>query len=263
MEESSAGRKELGQEEERASHALRRKAELLSVVFSLPKPDIAVASVENMPETFELPEEMMRVFKEIMIQEDTNEIEYTAAGDTKRGQLFFTQIRAGSKESSRLDAKNILLTYIGRRRIRIHSHPNRKPEDLRFSPHDIIIDFLYQPNRELTVVISRSKDNKDYGILMAVKGKENAELERERYLSGLYLPMAPFVPYRTLIKLSKMGVVERPLQEVASIFQNNGCVLYSGIGHIDSDKVIMNKIHPFDFAEFEKDPQTGFMLPEA
>ncbi len=148
-----------------SSRAERRKAELLGVVFGLPKPDIFSTSVEKMPEEFSLSEEMVRLFKEIMTKEESDNIEHYTVGDSKRGRLFFEKVERGKEDRPKLSiglAMKAVLSLVGLRRILIHSHGVEG--DVRFS-NDDLANFFVSPDGEIVAGIAkRISGGKEYGV---------------------------------------------------------------------------------------------------
>lgn len=264
MEANSSPEIEVGKGPEKPSRALRRKAELLAVVFGLPKPDTASTSVENMPEEFILPEEMVKVFREIMEREDSNEIEYLSVGDVKRGKIFFSQITKGDEYRVTPSIKDALLEIVGRRKINVHNHPH---SEISFSSGDIA-RFLLTSAVEIDVVIARILEDK-YTVSMAIRARENLAVQKERYLTGKFVGSRPAgwiiedVDYVTknLETTREFGVDPKRL---SAILRHNGCVLYSGVGDVDSKnlRVFKKIVDPYDSTEFEKDSRTKLMLPK-
>lgn len=264
MEENPIQEREFGPKGEGISRALRRKAELLSAVFSLPKPDITSTSVENMPEEFILPQEMAKVFREIVAKKDFSIIEYgTLGGINKKGRLFFDKLRRGSQKSVEMPWWYDLREEFGFREIHIHSHPTaiEVAGSTRFSPEDIASTFL-TPQCEINIVIGREENfEAGYKILMSIQGREN--IERAKIGRNQY-------QYYSYIVEKVNDICFRPISEIAEFFTRNNYALYVwsdyyvGIGNvsISSENIKVLKVKPFEFAEFEEDPRTKLMLPK-
>lgn len=259
---------------ETGSFLYKRKINLLNRFFGSVDFDSNVAQLRHMPEEFLLPDVIVDAFNEISAKRDSNKIEYAVMGDIRNGEIFLGNIQRGYSYVSYPPLKDITLNIVGLRRIDMHSHTEpdfdyRKIEGTHFSSPDTA-NFLLCSTTDIFALISNKSDTTtgEYHALIGVKGVENLVRERGRYLKGLYYQLGsqPRILAGYLQRRLELigGLVDfsfLPLEQVADIFEQNGCALYKGTGKNDRKRLILNRLHPEEHMEFELDKRTGLMLP--